>query len=100
MNLEQRFLTYLQEGKVIEFTTHEAMQWYSLYYQGRKEPRYSDFYYLVLKPLRDKGFIKNVYRGNWVFLIQPHEEDLGLKDLKEENEKDEFFTYITQKLKG
>ena len=97
MNLEQRFLTYLQEGKVIEFTTHEAMQWYSLYYQGRKEPRYSDFYYLVLKPLRDRGVIKNVYRGNWVSLIQPQ---LGLKDLKEENEKDEFFTYITQKLKS
>ena len=84
MNLDQRFLTYLQEGKVIEFTTHEAMQWYSLYYQGRKEPRYSDFYYLVLKPLRDRGVIKNVYRGNWVSLIQPQ---LGLKDLKEEKDR-------------
>lgn len=108
MNLSDKFLLYLQTNKITEFTTREARIWYD---QNRKPGGkfyYQNLYYLVMKPLIDKGFIRKVFTGHYVVL--PKEDALPPEStlvctvvpgpiLEPSQEDKEFFEYLQEKSK-
>jgi hypothetical protein len=106
MNLSERFYyNYLIPNKTVEFTTYETRQWYYYYKSSpNTSVNYANLYYLILRPLLDKGLIKRVLRGTFIVLNVPNAElqkPLTPDQDRDErpSEDDEFFKYLESKMK-
>lgn len=101
--LRRRFLVYLSNSSIREFTTKEARDWYERETGANIIP-YSNLYVVLLKPLLIEGYIGRVGKGLWVITIPEeafakHVDKLQLDQLSSNMETDsEWEAYIRSKM--
>jgi len=96
--LYMRFLMYLQEEGIVQFTTKMVFEWYSMNKTGSGHADYSAIYPLILNPLQHQGYIKRAFQGSWTVIQQLETEEVETVETSDEDS--EFFDYIDSKLKG